>query len=272
MIPEERPARNFRMEVSFDGTEYHGWQRQPNGISVQEVIEEKLSHIFNTERIRIQGSSRTDAGVHALGMAVSFSAPESPYIPDWKIKKALNRLLSPSIKIRNVDYAEPDFNARFSAKGKAYIYVVNTGDLNPFTARWSCCQPEFTRLDAVRQAMGYLQGTHDFSAFTVELDPTKDHVRTLYRMEVKTFGPLVCMCFIGNGFLYKMVRSMTGALLEVGRGRMTPERVGEMLASRNRSMAKDTAPANGLFLMKVFYQEDEWQSFEFDRPPFHFMG
>ncbi|MBQ9337164.1 MAG: tRNA pseudouridine(38-40) synthase TruA [Lentisphaeria bacterium] len=268
MTTDPRPVRNFRMELSFDGTAYHGWQRQANGISVQEVVENKLSHLFNTDRIRIQGSSRTDSGVHALGMAASFEAPESPYIPDWKIKKAMNRLLPPDIRIRSVDYAAPDFNARFSAKGKAYIYVVNTGDLNPFTSRWSHYQPEFVQLDAVRDSMKMLEGTHDFSAFTIELDPEKDHVRTLYRLDLKQFGPLVCMCFVGNGFLYKMVRSMTGALLEVGRGRMPAARVGEMLASQNRSMAKDTAPACGLFLMKVFYEDDEWRSFDFDTPPF----
>ena len=167
MTSDPRPIRNFRMEVSFDGTAYHGWQRQPNGITVQEVVEAKLSHLFNVERIRIQGSSRTDSGVHAQGMAVSFEAPESPYIPDWKIKKAMNRLLPPDIRIRSVDYAAPDFNARFSAKGKAYIYVVNTGDLNPFTSRWSHYQPDFTQLDAVRDAMKLLEGEHDFSAFRI---------------------------------------------------------------------------------------------------------
>ena len=170
-----------------------------------------------------------------------------------------------------VDYAPPEFNARFSAKGKAYIYVVNTGDLNPFTSRWSHYQPEFTRLDAVREAMKILEGEHDFSAFTVELIPEKDHIRTLYRLEVKSFGPLVCLCFVGNGFLYKMVRSMTGALLEVGRGRILPQRVGEMLASKDRSMAKDTAPACGLFLMKVFYEEEEWRNFDFSCPPFFML-
>ena len=94
----------------------------------------------------------------------------------------------------------------------------------------------------------------------------------MYRLDVKQFGPLVCLCFVGNGFLYKMVRSMTGALLEVGRGRMLPERVGEMLASKDRSMAKDTAPACGLFLMKVFYEEEEeWRGFDFDSPPFFIL-
>lgn len=265
----ERPSRTFHMEVSFDGTAYHGWQRQSNGITVQEVLEEKMSRLFNTERIVLQGSSRTDAGVHALGMSVSFEAPESPYIPDIKICKALNRLLPPDIRINRVNYAPEGFNARFCSKGKAYIYVINTADGNPFTGRYSHLQKDFVNVDAVREGMKILEGTHDFSAFTVELDPSKDHVRTLYRVDLKVFGPLVCLCYVGDGFLYKMVRSMTGALLEVGRNRMRPERIGEMLASRNRSMAKDTAPACGLFLMKVFYREDEHKEFDFSCAPFH---
>ena len=131
--------------------------------------------------------------------------------------------------------------------------------------------PNTKEIKPTWKAMKLLEGTHDFSAFTVELDPGKDHVRTLYRLELKQFGPLVCMCFVGNGFLYKMVRSMTGALLEVGRGRMPAVRVGEMLASKNRSMAKDTAPACGLFLMKVFYKDDEWRAFSFDTAPFFML-
>lgn len=268
---EERKERTFHMTVSFDGTNYHGWQRQSNGITVQEVLEEKMSRLFNTERIVLQGSSRTDAGVHALGMAVSFEAPESPYIPDFKIKKALNRLLPSDIRVQSVEYASEGFNARFCAKGKAYIYAVNTAEGNPFTGRYSHWQRDFLDMDAVREGMTYLEGTHDFSAFTVELDPAKDHVRTLYKVYLKEFGPLKCLCYVGNGFLYKMVRSMTGALLEVGRNRMRPERIREMLESRNRSMAKDTAPACGLFLMEVFYEDEAYKKFDFSCAPFHVL-
>ena len=107
--------RTFRLELSFDGTEYHGWQRQPNGITVQEVLEEKLCRLFNNTRIRVQGSSRTDSGVHALGMAASFQAPRSPYIPDGKVKKALNRMRPPIIKIRVALMSDPEFNNRVYA-------------------------------------------------------------------------------------------------------------------------------------------------------------
>ena len=262
--------RTFRLELSFDGTEYHGWQRQPNGITVQEVLEEKLCRLFNNTQIRVQGSSRTDSGVHVLGMAASFKAPPSPYIPDWKVKKALNRLLPPSIKIREAVIAEPDFNARFSAHSKAYVYVINTGDLNPFTCRWSWHISDLTDLDGMREALKQIEGTHDFSTFTVELDPSKDHVRTIYKAEIKQFGPLVCIHIMGDGFLYKMVRSIVGAIADVGRGNLPPDAIGKMLAARSRSAARDTAPALGLFLLKVFY-DDSWKTHELDKPPFWMM-
>ena len=262
--------RTFRLELSFDGTEYHGWQRQPNGITVQEVLEEKLCRLFNNTRIRVQGSSRTDSGVHALGMAASFQAPPSPYIPDWKVKKALNRLLPPSIKIREAVIAEPDFNARFSAHSKSYVYVINTGDLNPFTCRWSWHISDLTDLDGMREALKQIEGAHDFSTFTVELDPSKDHVRTIYNAQIKQFGPLVCIHIMGDGFLYKMVRSIVGAIADVGRGTLPSDAIGGMLAARNRSAARDTAPALGLFLLKVFY-DDSWKTHELDKPPFWMM-
>lgn len=262
--------RTFRLELSFDGTDYHGWQRQANGITVQEVLENKLRHLFSNDSIRVQGSSRTDSGVHALGMAVSFQAPPSPYIPDWKLKKALNRLLPPNIKIREAAVAEPGFNARFSAHSKAYVYVINTGDLNPFTCRWSWHITDIVNPDGMAEALKCVEGTHDFSTFTVELDPSRDHVRTIYKAELKRFGPLLCLHLMGNGFLYKMVRSIVGAAAEVGRGNLPPEAISRMLEAKSRSAAKDTAPALGLFLLKVFY-DDSWKTHELDAPPFWMM-
>ena len=257
------------MELSFDGTAYHGWQRQPNGITVQEVIEEKLYRLFGErEQIRIQGSSRTDAGVHALGMVCSFSAPPSPYIPDWKLKKAMNRLLPDDIRIRSAEVMNDGFNARFDALAKSYVYVVNTGDINPFSGRYSWHMEDMTETDALREAVKHVEGRHDFSTFTVERGKIDDPVRTILRAEIVTFGPLVCMYFLGTGFLYKMVRSMVGALMFVGRGRMTPDEFRGILNACDRAKCKDTAPARGLFLKRVFYEPDAWLDDLPDRPPF----
>lgn len=255
------------MEVCFDGTDYHGWQLQPNGITVQEVLEDRLGKLFGGRKIRIQGSSRTDSGVHALGMVASFRSPESPFIPDWKVKKALNRLLPHTIKVTDVSVNLPTFNARFSAFGKAYVYCINTGDLNPYHCRWSWHLPKCTRVDAMREAVKHFVGTHDFSAFTVNSGQVDDPVRSIIRAEIKQFGPLLCICFVGDGFLYKMVRCMVGTLADVGRGRITADTVKQMLDGTS-PIHCDTAPAVGLFLMKVFYENNGWDGFDFDKPPF----
>ena len=261
------PPRTIRMVVAFDGTAYHGWQRQPNGLTVQQVVEERLFKLFGEIPIRIQGSSRTDSGVHSLGLTVSFTTPPDRDIPDWKICKALNRLLPEDIRIRSVATVPESFNARFSAKAKSYVYVVNSGEVNPFTSRWSWHLHDFHDLDAVSRALGYLKGTHDFSTFSVESKKYDDPVRSILRAEVYECGSLKCIHFIGDGFLYKMVRSMVGVLAEIGRGRIAPEIVPEMLEARSRCAARDTAPARGLFLMKVFYENREWEDYSVNTIP-----
>ena len=265
---EERVERTIKMVVAYDGTEYHGWQRQATGISVQEIVETRLEALFNTPHIRIQGSSRTDAGVHALGLVASFVAPRCPYLPDWKIRKALNRLLPPSVKIRSVEIVEDSFNARFSAKGKAYAYLVNTGDPSPFSGRWCHHVSDIVNIEGIRKALEYVQGTHDYSAFTIQLKEDKDHVRTIYKTELLTFGNLLCFHIVGNGFLYKMVRSISGTLIDIGRGKIPPENVLKALETRDRQYTRDVAPAQGLFLLKVFYEEDEWKEHKLTLLPF----
>ncbi len=262
-------VRTVKFEISYDGTAYHGWQRQPNGITVQQTLEERLSKLFGGVPIRVQGSSRTDAGVHALGLVASCRLPEHPFIPIWKIQKALNRLLPSDIRIRTIEEMPDSFNARFSAHAKSYVYVVNTGDINPFTCRYSWYLDDMVgHMDELKTAIGFLQGEHDFSTFTVDRGKIDDPVRHILKTDIVTFGPLVCFHFIGTGFLYKMVRSMAGALVFVGRGKLPPEAIREMLDARDRQKCKDTAPACGLFLKKVFYEPGLWQQDVIDKPPF----
>ena len=265
---EARTFRTFKLIVSYDGTAYHGWQRQPNGITVQEVLEDKLSRLFGGIPLRVQGSSRTDAGVHSLGTAVSFRAPESPYIPDWKVKKALNRLLPEDIRVRSAEVVSDDFNARFSARAKSYVYMVNTGEVSPFTGRYSWHVPNMTELDALRDAIAVFRGRHDFTTFAVEAAKYEDPVREIIDARIVAFGPLVGMYFLGTGFLYKMVRSMAGALMFAGCGRLTADDIREMLSARDRLRCKDTAPAHGLFLKRVFYEGDSWENDLPVCPPF----
>lgn len=264
--------RTFKLELCFDGTAYHGWQYQTNNITVQEILEDRLKRLFASEsKISVQGSSRTDSGVHALGMCASFRAPASPYIPDWKVQKALNRILPDDIRIRSAELVDSSFNARHDALAKSYVYVINTGDLNPFVNRYCWHLHDLTKVDEMREAIAFLRGTHDFSTFTVQNKLVDDPVRSILRAEVKCFGPLVCLYFLGDGFLYKMVRSMAGSLAFVGRGKLRPDDIRSMLESRDRLRCKDTAPARGLFLKKVFYRYGEWEQDSLEEPPFHTM-
>ena len=256
------------LRVAFGGTEYCGWQIQSNSLSVQEVLERKLSQIYAGAKIKTESSSRTDAGVHALGQAVSFIPPEGSEIDIKTLYRALNRTLPDSIRIREIKKVPESFHARYSADSKAYTYVINTGIPSPFTAKWSWHLHDFKKIREVRKAAKYLVGKHDFSAFTVERKKIDDAVRTIHKISVKKSGDFFCITFIGDGFLYKMVRSVVGSLAVVGLGKATPSKIKEILESLNRVEGYATAPAKGLFLMEVFYKKNEWKKFKLKRLPF----
>jgi tRNA pseudouridine38-40 synthase len=165
---------------------------------VQQELEEALLRLTH-ERVSVVGSSRTDAGVHAMGLCAHFDS--ATRIPPEKIAFALNTMLPPDIRIRSIEDMPEGFNARFSAHAKSYVYVVNTGDINPFTNRYSWLLDDMTDIDALRKAIKYLEGEHDFSTFTVDRGSIDDPVRLILQTDVTTFGPLICMRFIGTGFL-----------------------------------------------------------------------
>ncbi len=256
------------LRVAYDGTEYCGWQIQSNSLSLQEVLERKLSQIYAGTKRKSESSSRTDAGVHAFSHAVSFITPEKPKIDLKTLYKALNRMLPASIRIREMKKVPESFHARFSADSKAYTYVINTGIPSPFTARWNWHLHDFKKIREVRKATKCLEGKHDFSAFTVERKKIDDAVRTIHKISVKKSGDFFCITFIGDGFLYKMVRSIVGSLAAVGMGKAPPSKIKDILESRNRVEGYDTAPAKGLFLMDVFYKKNEWKKFKLRNLPF----
>lgn len=270
MSKEHKRSLRWFMELAYDGTEFSGWQIQPNGITVQEVLEEKLAQIYANQPIRVESSGRTDAGVHALGQTVTFTCPERPVITEWKLLKSLNRMLPESIRIREIKQVYGDFHARYSALGKAYTYIINKGEQSPFLERWSWHLPQWNacRLQQIRKATSCLEGTHDFSSFTVERKNIDNAVRTIYRIDVQEFGQILCITFLGDGFLYKMIRGIMGTLAFVGSGTLKPDDVTDILNSKNRSLAYDTAPSKGLFLVKVFYKDKEWEDFRLKQPPF----
>ena len=261
-------AVRYLMEISFDGSVYGGWQIQPNSVCVQEVIQKVLSRLYNGLPIELTGSSRTDAGVHAINFAAAFPAPSRPAIPPQKLKNALNRLLPSDIRIRTIEEKPLTFHARYDALGKAYVYVVNLGDETPFSNHYSLHPKYKIDVDYLQECAEVLTGTHDFSSFVCSRNDIDDAVRTIYRIETKLFGEYLCISYIGNGFLYKMIRCLTGALLECASHRMTKSELKSLLEARDRTLGPTTASARGLFLVKVFYGEDEWRTFEVDNVPF----
>ncbi len=241
----------WRCTCAYDGTAFAGWQSQAGGLAIQDAIEARLAAIFHA-LVRVHGSGRTDAGVHAHGQVFHFDA-------DWrhgatKLLAALRTGLPPGIQIKDARRVAADFHSRFSAKGKRYVYHLYLGDPDPFTRPY--CWAIYRALDfaAMERAVAVLRGRHDFRAFTALNGPEReDTVRDLLRLEIAKSGRRVRITAESEGFLYKMVRSLVGALVAVGEGRMTPEAVESLLEARERTPVVQTAPPQGLFLMKVFY-------------------
>lgn len=247
----DRALRRWKCVCAYDGASFAGWQSQVGGTAIQDVIEARLNQIFKTT-LRIHGSGRTDAGVHAHGQVFHFDA-DWPHAPA-KLLAAFRSGLPPSIQIKSVAAVAADFHARFGAKGKRYDYQVHLGDADPFTRPY--CWVVYKPLDvpAMRAAAAILCGRHDFRAFTALNGPEReDTVRELRRLEVVRRGRRLRITAEADGFLYKMVRSLVGVLVTVGEGRMTPQAVRAILSGRARIPAVQTAPPQGLFLTKVFY-------------------
>lgn len=264
------PLKRYLLEIAYDGTNYSGWQIQPHCLAVQEVIQTILTKMYNNLPIHLIGSSRTDAGVHAQRFAASYLTPVRPDIPTDKILRAVNRQLPTDIKLRTVREVPLEFHARYDTLGKAYTYVMNLGSPSPFTDRFSWKPIHKMDVGKIRAAAAMLTGTHDYSSFVVERNMIDDAVRTIYRIEVEEIGHFCCVTFVGNGFLYKMIRCLMGTLEAAGSGKLSAEEVRGILEAKSRAAAPETAPPNGLFLMKVFYSPEERDNFQLEGLPFAF--
>ncbi len=262
------PAMRLLLEIAYDGSEFSGWQIQPGRSSVQGVLQEEFARLYSGTPIHLIGASRTDAGVHALGFAASYLSPARPFVPPERIPCILNSKLPPSIRIRSIREADLNFHTRYDAVGKAYTYVFNLGSETPFDARYSWRCGGQLDVGAMIEGSRAFVGTHDFSSFVVERSMIPEAVRTIYSIDFSRFGKFVCVTFKGSGFLYKMVRCLIGTLEAAGRGRLRPEECGELLAARDRSAAPETAPARGLFLNKVFFEEEELRAWQLRALPF----
>ena len=245
--------RNIAMVVAYDGTAYHGFQRQtPPVVAVQNILEEKLPLLFG-DSIELAAAGRTDAGVHAYGQVVNFFTDGR--IPVDRIVRAANSLLPDDIVIKRAWEADREFSARHSAKGKTYLYRLDIGETpDPMLARYSWHMRHKLSLPAMRSALELVRGTHDFSAFRAAGGAPMSPVRTMYEAELYEERPdLLAVKLHGSGFLYHMVRNIIGTLVAVGTGDKTVGDFAQILASKDRTRASATAPARGLFLWQVDY-------------------
>ena len=244
-------AQRWKCVCAYDGTNFAGWQSQQGGGAIQDVIEARLAQLFGG-LVRTHASGRTDAGVHALGQVFHFDAT-------WKhgperLRAALRSTLPPTIQIKSLRVAAPEFHARFSATGKIYVYHLFLGDADPFTRPFAWAIEKPLDIEAMKAAAAGLRGKHDFRAFSALNGPPKeDTVRDLRRFELVRRGPRVRITFEADGFMYKMVRSLVGGLMSVGEGKLTPAQLREILLSGKRTTLVQTAPPQGLFLVKVLY-------------------
>ena len=250
----ESSPQKYLLKIAYDGTAYGGWQIQENAPSIQGIIENTLHKILQ-EKIPLVGSGRTDAGVHALGQTAHFSTAKS-FVPA-KLLHSLNQLLPPDIRILEIHSVPLDFHARYSAIRKVYEYHLHlTATRSPFLYPFSYHPPYKVDLLLLKQCLPFFVGTHDFTSFANEAhsgSAAKDPVRTLFALDLIEKEEGVSLRFKGEGFLYKMVRNITGTLLDIAAGKMDPSCIPTIFAAKDRRVAGRTAPAQGLFLVEVHY-------------------
>lgn len=246
--------KKYKLTISYDGTNFGGWQIQPNSTCIQALIQDALTTILRAP-IRITGAGRTDAGVHALAQVAHFS-----YLGDINLNKtlvSLNALLPTEIRIHNIEEVPMDFHARYSATHKVYHYHFHLDrSMHPFRRLYSAHILHPVDLDLLKEAATYFLGTHDFTSFANEANTgsaAKNAIRTLHRLDVHEEDGVFRLEFEGDGFLYKMVRNIVGTLLDISRGKIPLSELPAIFEAKDRRKGGKTAPPQGLFLMQVHY-------------------
>lgn len=240
------------LTVSYDGTDYCGWQRQDGQITVQQTIEEALERLYG-QKVAILGASRTDSGVHALGQRATFTPPH-PGIPVKNLHFAINTHLPNNIRILRAE-AKPDtFHVISDAKGKTYAYKIQNGTVyDPVLFRYTHFVPEKLDLDSIHEAANHFIGEHDFKAFCAVHGSATTSMRTIYSLDISKENDVITYEICGNGFLYNMVRIIAGTLAEVGMGKREPSEIPAIIESRSRNNAGITLPSKGLTLINIEY-------------------
>lgn len=244
----------YKLTISYDGGAYVGWQYQPNGLSIQKVIEDTFTTLFKKE-IKITGCSRTDAGVHALGQVATVVLEHQSDLR--KLIYSLNSLLPSDIRINKIEEVDPNFHVRYSSKKKIYHYHLHCELFhNPCQRSYSHHVRHLFREEKVKEAILHFIGTHNFKAFANENSKgaaSSSPVKTIYSIDLIKQPGGYRLEFEGNGFLYKMVRNIVGTLLECAKGKLEPSEIPNLIKSENRRLVPKSAPALGLFLVKIEY-------------------
>jgi tRNA pseudouridine38-40 synthase len=245
--------QRYKCMISYDGTHFSGYQVQPSKRTVQGELEGVLRKIHKGETVKVTGSGRTDASVHAKGQVIHFDSPLA--IPESKWVVALNSMLPDDISILSVEKADEHFHARFDTVGKEYHYFLHLSpSRDPFLRNYAYQYPYPLNLDVMKEASKYLLGTHDFTSFCSAKTEVENKVRTIKEIDFSMNHNVLVFRFVGNGFLYNMVRILVGTLLEIGSGLRKPEEIETILDKKDRQFAGKTAPGHGLYLWKVYYK------------------
>jgi len=246
--------RNLKFTLAYDGTDFNGWQTQPGYRTVQETLETAIAAVTSEERIRVNASGRTDAGVHAVGQVVNFYS--ATLLPADGLLRAVNAHLPADVVVSQAVDVPQAFDANRDARRKLYRYVIHDGPVpSPFLRRYACQSRHRLDADAMRRAARALEGRHDFHSFETDWPNRMSSVRTVSHLGVSRFGDWIWIDLEADGFLYNMVRAIAGTLMNVGRGYWPEDQVAEILRAEDRTQAGPTAPAHGLFLMRVSYEE-----------------
>lgn len=243
----------YKCLIAYDGTEFAGYQVQPEKRTVQSEFEAVLAQIHKGTVVKVTASGRTDSGVHAKGQVLHFESPLTFPTENWV--KAFSALLPGDIIVLEVEVVSDDFHARFHTTGKEYRYFIDRSTLrDPFKRNYAYHYPYALDDEAIAEAISHLVGTHDFTSFCSAKTEVVDKVRTIQEITYKMIDGYLVFSFVGEGFLYNMVRILVGTLLEVGSGKIAPQDIIEILNKKDRSFAGKTAPGHGLYLWKVFYK------------------
>ena len=243
--------RNIKLVIEYDGTNFNGWQKQPNKLNIQGEIERAIGDITG-ENIDLIASGRTDAGVNALGQVANFKTEST--IPVSKFPYAINSKLKKSIVIKSAEEVPERFHSRYCTKEKTYRYTINNSEQGTAIYRdMEYHYPIKLDVDKMKEAIKHFEGEHDFSGFKASGTSSKSGIRTIYKTKIWNENDRIFIEITGNGFLYNMIRIIAGTLLDVGQGKIKPEEITDIIESRDRKRAGKTLPARGLCLMEVKY-------------------